>query len=518
MMFRRRIWEGVPLGFEGRRPLRNPGPAPTLVLGEPGSGKTTDVTCNYLLDEPGGQSFIVLDSKNTVRAITYDWRVKVCGADNVKCINPENLLGLGSDGFNVIKIDLTRSDYEDQALRRARALVPETNEKSPHFSLRTRALVTAGIIDENRQAAKENREPDFGRVRSMFLADKKTIAATLKRMMQSGDPAIKDRVSGLLNETDETDSVKSTLEAVTSWATASMCADMRKAAGVDFAACRKRPTTIYASLGTSSLIDKGVYFRALFEAATDVLLTTPGIKTTIIVEEGYALGRLEVLERLYAVAREAEIEIVIVFQRLSQIKELYPKTWQQFTSGAIVAYRPGELETADFLSKRAGEEWVLAYSAPEPRPGDLGVLGTWQMQKRPRISPGDFFRMPVGVAAVWLPGDDAPRMATMRGYYHKKLRRLGRRAAKNPYYIPPARKGRLRRWAAAAVIALAAGVALGPSFEEYAVAARDGFHAGEQSAARETHKRSEADYHPATPRKMRSAARRAATRETGGFP
>jgi type IV secretory pathway TraG/TraD family ATPase VirD4 len=530
MMFRRRIWPGVPLGFEGRmlRPVRYRGPGlpPTLVLGEPGSGKTTDVTCNYLLDEPGKQSFIVLDSKNTVRAITSDWRVKVCGAANVKGINPENLLGLGSDGFNPIKIDMTRPDYDDQALRRARALVPETSQKHPHFRLRTISFVTAGTIDENRQAvaAKPPREPDFGRVRSMFLADKNTMAATLKRMMESGDPAIKDRVSGLLNETDETDSVKSTLEAVTSWATASMRADMVKANGVDFAECRKRPTTIFASLGTSSLIDKGVYFRALVEAATDVLLATPGIKTTLIIEEGFALGRLEVLERLYAVAREALIEIVVVFQRVSQIKQLYPETWQQFTAGIIVAYRPLEPETADFLSERAGEEWMMAYSAPEPGPADPGVRGTWQMEKRPRILSGEMYRMPVGVAAVWLPGDDAPRMVTMRGYYHKKLRRLGQRAQKNPFYTPPG-KGPARRLATAAItyakararglatalIAfafVAAGIALWP---------RAAPSVEQPAAGISAHAPKEPGYPHAAPRKARHAARRTATHATGGF-
>jgi type IV secretory pathway TraG/TraD family ATPase VirD4 len=305
-----------------------------------------------------------------------------------------------------------------------------------------------------------------------------------------------------------------------------MRADMVKANGVDFAECRKQPTTIFASLGTSSLIDKGVYFRALVEASTDVLLATPGIKTTLIIEEGFALGRLEVLERLFAVAREAVIEIVVVFQRVSQIKQLYPETWQQFTAGIIVAYRPLEPETADFLSARAGEEWMMVYSAPEPGPADPGVRGTWHMEKRPRILSGEMYRMPVGVAAVWLPGDDAPRTVTMRGYYHKKLRRLGQRAQKNPFYIPPGKsparrlaavaitysKGRARRLATASIAFafVAAGVALwpraAPSVEQ------------QPAAAISVHAPKEPGYLHAAPRNARHAARRTATLAYGMRP
>ena len=497
-----RIWDGVPLGFQDGKPLSNPGPAPTCILGEPGSGKTTDVTCNYLLDEMGKESFILLDSKNTGCAITYDWRVKVCGADNVKRINPENLLDLGSDGWNPVKIDLTSPDYEDQALTRARGLVPETNEKQPHFTLGTRALVAAAIIDENRQAAKEGREPDFARgVRSPFLADKKKIAATLKRMMESGDPAIIDRVSRLLSETDETDSLKSTLEAVTGWATASMRADMNKAHGVDFVACRKKPTTIYASLSTKSLIDKGTYFRVLVKSAADMLLSVPGIKTTIIIEEGFALGRLEVLDRLYAVAREHSIEIVIVFQRLSQIKQLYPNTWQQFVSGALLAYQPGERETAEFLSWRAGEEWVPVLSVQEPGINELGPRASWSPQKRLRFPPGKLFAMPPGVALAWLPkpGDDAPRIVTMRGYYHRDLRELGRRAKPNPYFTGSAtRSAPRRKWVRAVGVLFAAAALLRP------VSVADG-----NAAGMSMHNRAETAGIHAASRPEQSSARRA---------
>src|SRR4051794_30999516 len=109
------MWDGVPLGFDRNgRPLSNPGPAITTVLGPPGSGKTTDVTCNALLDEPGRQSFLILDTKNTVYAITHEYRRKVCGTRNVGRVNPKDVLNAGSDKWNPINFDPTAFDFEDR--------------------------------------------------------------------------------------------------------------------------------------------------------------------------------------------------------------------------------------------------------------------------------------------------------------------------------------------------------------------------------------------------------------------
>ena len=99
------IWKGSPLGFtrEGAA-IGHDGNEPTLIFGPPGSSKTVGVVMCQLLDEPGGRSFIVIDPKGECAAVTARYRREVCGAENVKIINPYGVLldqrpDLKSDGW-----------------------------------------------------------------------------------------------------------------------------------------------------------------------------------------------------------------------------------------------------------------------------------------------------------------------------------------------------------------------------------------------------------------------------------
>ena len=243
-----------------RQAARQSRPGSHMLAGSTGVRQDGGQDINFLLDEPGKQSFIVFDSKATVYAVTHKYRRKVCGKKNVKLANPEKVLKLDSDGFNPIDLDPNAPYFEDRAQHIATAAIPQTNEHQTHFTFAARSAVVAGIIDEVKTAALEKRPPSFPRVRALWTQDLKTLQASIKRMMASGDPAITTRVAKFAGDTDELDNIKSTIEAATSpWMTAQMIADMEKADGVDYAACRDRPTTIYKTLPTESLVDKGTY-------------------------------------------------------------------------------------------------------------------------------------------------------------------------------------------------------------------------------------------------------------------
>jgi type IV secretory pathway TraG/TraD family ATPase VirD4 len=125
--------------------------------------------------------------------------------------------------------------------------------------------------------------------------------------------------------------------------------------------------------------------------------------------------------------------MAIVFQSLAQIKRLYPDTWGLFGNGAVLSFRPGDLETAKWLSERSGEVTVPVLSASDPSsPHNYGTRPSWQQQKRARIPVGKMFSMPQGVACVWLPGDEAPRVSKIRGYFD--IPELNWKASPNPYF------------------------------------------------------------------------------------
>ena len=89
--------------------------------------------------------------------------------------------------------------------------------------------------------------------------------------------------------------------------------------------------------------------------------------------------------------------------------------------------------SAEWLSKRAGEVTQAgAVGGRSRKPGRYGSASKLVAEKRPRIAVAKMFGMPQGRALVWLPGDEAPRVSWIKGYF--EIGKLNARASKNPYY------------------------------------------------------------------------------------
>ena len=87
------IWKGgVPFGFareNEKLPLTYTGDAPVLVFGPPGSSKTVGFVMNQLLDDVSPRSYIVIDPKGEIAAVTARSRGNV---GDVKIIDPYGIL------------------------------------------------------------------------------------------------------------------------------------------------------------------------------------------------------------------------------------------------------------------------------------------------------------------------------------------------------------------------------------------------------------------------------------------
>jgi len=462
------IWNGVPLGFTRRgkgisynATHDGSGNAAALILGPPGSKKTVGLAATQLLDEPGKRSFVVIDPKGEIAAITANYRRKVCGADNVKMINPYGLLidkrpDLKSDGWNPYgDLDPAAVSYGDDCGAKCDALVkPDSNEHQKHFPDSARSGMTGATMYLVKDALAQNPPlpPSLPSVRAVLTQEPAALKKSIRKMMACGDFDITSRLAKFLADNDEIGSIKSTIETNTAWMTKPMRDDMATAAGVDFRDCSKRPTTIYVILPTQELDNKAVYLRLVLSSALRALYREDGVPTTLVVEEGFVIGHHDEIEKSLSILRGFNSRVTIVFQSLQQIKKLYPATWGLFTAGSVLAFRPADLETAQWLTSRAADEIVPVLSASDSSsPNDVGVRPNWGPQKRERIPVGKMFAMPQGRALVWLPHQEKAQISYVKGYY--EIRKLRARADPNPYFKENAKRGRTRRMIAAAVLA-----------------------------------------------------------------
>ena len=187
------------------------------------------------------------------------------------------------------------------------------------------------------------------------------------------------------------------------------------------------------------------------------------VPVSLVIDEAFVLGHYEELETAASILRGFDCRLTTCFQSYGQIVKLYPNTHGLFTQGAIVSFRPSDPESCRWLVEKAGKIVVPVLSAADPvSPSDLGVRPSWGQQLRDRIPSHKMAAMPRGRALVWKPGDEAPRMSWVKGYW--EIPELNARASGNTGGSPAgvaaaagAGFGKAAKVAAAAaVIALAA--------------------------------------------------------------
>lgn len=361
---------------------------------------------------------------------------------SVKIINPFGELvdrrpDLKSDKWNPLD-DLNPSDpdYEDELMSRTDAMISsKPNENNPFFTNAARSAMTGGSNYDIRYARTHGGLPPYlPRVRHAFAQEAEKLERVVRQMLATGDPSIASRVAKFLNDNRETEAIKSTIEVETSWMTPIMCADMQGKGGVNFRVIKQRPTTIYIVVPAKELINKAAYLRLVLASALRSCYRPGGVPVTLLVEEAFVLRHLEVIEQACSILRGYKGRLVTVFQSLQQAKKLYAETYGLLGGGAVVAFRPGhsDMETAEWMVKKAGKETIPVKSVTAPSSfGQFAPSRSYQQQIRDRIPLHKIFGMPNGIALVWLPGEEKPRISKVKGYFELPLNRL---ADANPYF------------------------------------------------------------------------------------
>ena len=457
------IWNGgVALGFtKDGEPIAGNAPI-CCIIGPPGCGKSTSVIANTILDDDSGDrsTIVANDGKAELAAICAKW----CRQQGpLGIVNGFQLLtqirhDLISNGFNPMRGPQPGTpSYEDDCVALARAmLMDDLNSHQRFFENAARILGAGFVLQEIKDAHRENhRPPSVARVLMHATQPPSMMRDFIDRVMSEGDPSIISRLAPLHDYKDATANVLFTLATGMEWAASpQLQADMDTDQGVNFADARKRRSHYFLVVPVEEQQPKAVYIGV---ALTDMLrgiYRTPGLPVRIIVDEGGILGHHAELEQSAAVMRGFGGSILVAFQSVTQMQRNYPKTWPLFLSGDVCCFRPGTIEDAEWMSKRAGQEIVSILSAAEPNsPNDLGPRPSWQQQSRDRFPPSGLFNMPPNLALVWRPGQEVPTIAHMKPYH--TIRHLRARASPNPYWKGRTRNNHYRRAAAVATWSLA---------------------------------------------------------------
>jgi len=475
---------GIPLGYPWnprngrvkRAPLVfNGNIAPhLLLLGPNGSGKGTRLLLSTLL-QLTGRSLVVIDPKGELAAVSAAWRRTV---GEVVVLNPFGLLvdrypDLKSAGFNPLAaLDPSSPTFYDDAAGLSEALIRVEGDLQRHFPESARGLLTAAIMWESKL---NGHAASLQRVRLMLTereeyatkGGKKELMRGLRhtamvmcnaaeRFPDEGGWQIASLAARFVEQfTNEMSGVRSTADTQTSWMLSEpMIADLAKD-GVDFRRLKETPVTVYVILPAERLRTHGVWLRLVIASALQSFYKPGGVPVLMMLDEAAQLGRLGPIEDALGQARGYGVALWPVLQDINQLRDLYEKRAETFAgmAGAVFGFAPGDMQTAEWMSRRSGEETVRGMSAGEGQTGH-GPHVNIHAQTRPVYPPHELMNLPVGHGLVWLAGQSRPVPVYAPPYWD--IRRCAARARPNPY-APTSRHRpkRLRLTAAALVVLLA---------------------------------------------------------------
>jgi len=425
-----------------------------LVFGPSGCGKGTRFLVPNLLNGLNDCSVVVIDPKGELAAITADHRRKL--GHDVVILNPFNELGLGSAGFNPLaNMDPNSPKFFEDAAGIGEALIQIAGQE-PHWSESAQGLIT-GLVMWEKKFHRD--EANLENVRMMLTesddwieeedADGKKhkrkcagLTVTAQRMVKYGGYEIESLAGRFTGENDELSGIRSSADTQTRWLLSPMMrADLSKN-GINFANLKTRPTTVYVILPAEQLSKHSVWLRLVIVTALRSLYRPGGLRTVMLIDETAALGHLKPLEDAFGLVRGFRVQIAVIFQDLTQLKALYKERWETFTAnaGVVMGFTPNDLTTADWMSKRSGQDTILAKGFSENTGLSTGQKATLsagsglsdQQVARPLFLPQELMGFEKGMGLLWL--EDLPYPAKFFAPSYWKIRACQARARDNPYH------------------------------------------------------------------------------------
>lgn len=364
--------KGVPIGYspEGNRPLHYPGTGHLLTVAAARTGKGVTLLINGLLSWRG--SCICIDPKAENAAVTAHRRVRF---GTVFILNPFEMLpgalkGLKHASFNPMDIlELGSPAFHAQCDKLAAGCVTE-EPHALHFSTGARTLVS-GVIAALKRHGKpaEHNLPTVARVISG------DIAGFCGLVLQSTNDQFiiqkLGRFASAVPDDREVQGVIATARTQLAFLANAAIADSLTGSDFRFSDLKRKPgTTVYICLPLNMLDICDKYFRLILETALTDLLNEgrngKGKPVLAIIDEMAQLGpRMKSLENAMGMAAGAAgLLLWCVLQDLSQLKGMFPQTWETFIQNCGVTTWMGlrDQTSRDYVSRLSGTCEVLTRS------------------------------------------------------------------------------------------------------------------------------------------------------------
>lgn len=334
----------------------------TMIVAPPGGGKGQGFVLPNLCLYQG--SMVVIDPKGENAAMTARHREQYL-RQKVHVIDPFQLTGLPSAPFNPLAwLEHTeeRFFFEDCNLL-AQALVAAEADQYAHFQQEAENLMRGLILY---LYAHEPDQLNLNRLFDIAFADLRYWTAVFEVMAQStcSHPGIQRIVRhagnwylGLDSKSQKVH--RGTIQKNLQWLAGLAVPPTVQKSDFHFQSLKSDATTVYLCIPGETRELYKPFVRCLVTLALLAMYRTrvpSEIPVQFMCDEFYTtIGTLPIVDAAVGDMRGYGARFAFVFQGLSQLRRLYPDTWENFESacGAVV-YMGTANEDAEHLSKRLG--------------------------------------------------------------------------------------------------------------------------------------------------------------------
>jgi len=437
--------DGIPIGYspDGRHALYYPGAGHLLTVAAARTGKGATLLINALLFWRG--SCICVDPKGENCAVSAHQRARF---GKVFVLNPFNMLPDALRGLKMSRInpfdltDVRSPAFHAQSDKLAAALVWEERDgHAMHFTTGARTLVS-GVIAALRRHGKpaEQNLPTVARVINGDL-----VGFCRAAVQGTNDAFIVQKLDRFANADPKNQEVQDVI-ATGRTQLAFLCneaiADSLMASDFRFSDLkRKRGTTVYICLPLNMLDICDKYFRLILETALADLLSEgqQGNRNPVlaIIDEMAQLGpHMKSLENAMGMAAGAAgLQLWCVLQDLSQLKGMFPQTWETFIQNCGVStwFGARDQTTREYVSRLSGTCEVLtrARGVSFDNGGWPHVSDNASQHSRPLLLPHEVGQLAANEMIAFIEGVRCGPVKAKRKPYWKVFPRSAYR--NNPY-------------------------------------------------------------------------------------
>ncbi|MGA2902547.1 MAG: type IV secretory system conjugative DNA transfer family protein [Candidatus Korobacteraceae bacterium] len=436
---------GIPLGYFKKKPIFFNGRTHLISFGGTGSGKTSQAIIPTLLTWP--YSVIAPDVGGELTATCAHYRQKFGKVLIIDPLHwrPDCVRGLRRVSYNPMGPQwLNPKDrmFGTRCAKLAQACVWQGNMEN---SQRYWFLKSTGLVHGIEAAVATldgANERNLRRVAGIIHGDPFNYSRYV--LKHTNDPVIRDRLGGYARPgAEDVRSLHEVIEgtkAELDFLLEEPISECLSRSDFSFAQCTREVVSVFIILPVEVLDELKTFFRLLIGCALGETMREDGrgsMRTMIMMDEFYLLGRLEAIDHAFAGARKFNVQLWACLQNWPQLVEMYGKLADSFVSnaGLVQWLDAGDLPGSRIVSEMGGDSEAYGYGKSLNRDVDgrqpAHISESLNQQPTKLILPHEVRDLGPREQILFVDGVQGPIKAQRKPYWETELRRCAR---PNPYY------------------------------------------------------------------------------------